>query len=175
MRIFIIFFIFIINFSAFAVSKKDSINQKMELVEKEIMQNAGSWELYMSKCDATFRTQFEKDLARFSWPDYRNYVKGKTNSGKWEVTRCVQSKTEDIRDWYNDIVDYISSEVGQANNFSNESKTKSNNNQSNTKLNTNSSNKTTKEQLRELKELFEEDLISKEDYEERKKKILDEM
>ncbi len=157
-------FLFLSTF-AIAASKKDSLNQDKALIEKETMFNAGTWKLYMEKCDGKAQKRLIRELQRLSWPDFRNYTRGaaKYASG-WSSGSCDGGETQKGRNFYNWVIDELIILTG---------------------------NKTTlipapkesiedvddldnvEEKLKKLKSLFDKNLITEEEYTEKKKEILD--
>ena len=100
-------FLFLSTF-AIAASKKDSLNQDKALIEKETMFNAGTWKLYMEKCDGKAQKRLISELQRLSWPDFRNYTRGaaKYASG-WSSGSCDGGETQKGRNFYNWVIDEL--------------------------------------------------------------------
>ncbi len=160
------------SFSLFAASKKESLNQTEVLIDEETMFNAGSWKLYMEKCDGKMQKKLLKELPRLSWPDYRNYTKGaaKYASG-WSSIPCDKAETKRGKEFYQWIIAEL--------------KILTRSESSNTSSDSWITQKETleevdeiddiEEKLSKLKSLFDKKLITEEDYKEKKKEILDNM
>ena len=158
-------FIFIILSSPiYAISKKESLNQDKPLLESETMFNAGTWDLYMARCDGKFHKNFRNELARLSWPDYKNYARGKAKyDNNYTPGNCSKNDTNDGKSFYNWIINKL------------EIKTK------NLKINTRDNdvktqgeeNETTESKLKKLKNLFDQNLITQDEFDAKRKKILD--
>jgi len=163
--------------SVFAISKKDAAYTGKAIVEKEIMFNAGSWWLLMNQCRGSFSKKWRQDLAKLSWEDYKNFNTGKSKYVEgYQVKQCDQKEAKKIEDWYVDILEYIIYEVNKItgskikNNSNKDKDTKNNQTESQ-----NDESDDIKIKLKKLKNLFEEDLITEEEYNIKRNEILDEM
>ena len=80
------------------------------------------------------------------------------------VTKCDKKQNKEIIEWYNEIITYIESELNISNKINEEQITE-------TKSNKNSKDdKNIKQKLKELKEMFEDELITEEEYDAKRKK-----
>jgi len=160
-------FLFLSTF-AIAASKKDSLNQDKALIEKETMFNAGTWKLYMEKCDGKAQKRLISELQRLSWPDFRNYTRGaaKYASG-WSSGSCDGGETQKGRNFYNWVIDELVLLTG-------DKTTKQTDNKRNVeKIEDVEDLDNVEEKLKKLKSLFDKNLITEEEYTEKKKEILD--
>ena len=172
------FFLFLFLFTTFdldakKVSKKNALYTGDAIVEKETMNNAGSWFLVMQQCSGTFTKKWRKELGLLSWEDYVNFNKGYAKyASDYQVTQCDKTTIPDVKDWYTEILDYIKSELNQ-----NTSLVKSNKDDENTKNKNvnNENNEDIDEKLTKLKSLFDKNLITQEEYDAKRKEILDAM
>ena len=71
LKIFYLLIILLISPSLLAISKSESLNQDTALMDKETMFNAGTWKLYLEKCDGKSVRKLQKELPRLSWPDFK--------------------------------------------------------------------------------------------------------
>tara|TARA_B100000700_G_scaffold310254_1_gene390584 strand:+ start:821 stop:1357 length:537 start_codon:yes stop_codon:yes gene_type:complete len=172
---FLSFFVLIISLTistaAKKVSKKNAEYTGKAIVEKDIMKDAGMWFMFMNECEGTFAKAYKEKLGLLSWEDYKNFNKGNAiyQGGNYTVLQCDKNTSADIREWWNEILAYIKYELNTDNDISESqiTETKSNNE---TK-----SNSKAKERLKELKSLFEDGLITQEEYDVKRQEILDEI
>ena len=153
------------------ISKKNAQYTGKALVEYETMFNAGSWYMIINKCEGAFAKEYKFRLGTLSWEDYKIFNQGhaKYSGGDWQVNKCDKKQNKEIIEWYNEIITYIESELNISNKINEEqiTETKSDKNSKN--------NKNIKQKLKELKEMFEDELITEEEYDAKRKEILDEM
>lgn len=142
------------------ISKKNAQYTDKALVEYETMFNAGSWYMILNKCEGTFAKDFKYRLASLSWEDYKTFNNGhaKYSGGDYLVNRCDKNENKEIIQWYNEIINYIENQLNTSNEII-ETKNK----------------KTIKERLVQLKKLFKENLITQDEYDAKRKEILNEM
>lgn len=154
------------SFNLSAAKKKDSLNQKDPLMENKDMVLLGEWKLYMDKCGKKRHTNFIQDLAKLSWPDFKTYMAaaGKYTSGGFYSGSCDNDDTQALYDSY----DWVISELTYLTGGSNVSNFDDNNIDAEL-----SEIEDVEEKLLKLKELYDGDLISLEEYEEKKSEILD--
>ena len=164
-------FISITASQAKKISKKNAQYTGKAIVEYETMFNAGSWYMIINKCEGTFAKEYKFRLGSLSWEDYKIFNQGhaKYSGGDWQVTKCDKKQNKEIIEWYNEIITYIESELNISNKINEEQITE-------TKSNQNSKDdKNIKQKLKELKEMFEDELITEEEYDAKRKEILDDM
>ena len=167
--------IYLICFSqsleAAKISKKNAEYTGKAIVEHDTMFRAGEWFMIMLQCEGTFSKKYKARLASLSWNDYKTFNAGhsKYASGNYQVSKCDKKQTKGIAEWYDQIIVYIKSELKIVDN-STKSETKES-----TKSKKTDSNSSVKEKLKELKSVFEDGLITQEEYDAKRKKILDEM
>ena len=173
------FFILILSFTisteAKKVSKKNAQYTGKAIVEKDIMKEAGMWFMFMNQCEGTFAKAYKQKLGLLSWEDYKNFNKGnaKYQGGNYTVLKCDRETSADIREWWNEIIDYIQYELNVESDI-NESQITESDSSNKTKSNE-SVNETIREKLSELKSLFEDGLINQDEYDAKRKEILDEI
>ena len=156
------------------INKKDSLNQTEEIVEKEVMFNAGAWYLFMQHCEGTYTKTWRIKLAKLSWPDFKNFGRGGAQyDSDYKVTKCDRKTVDDIKSWYQEIIDYIEFEVtGNKTSSKNKDNSKSTKKEDETK---DKQDDSVEKKLKKLKSLYDQDLITKEEYDAKRKEILDEM
>ena len=94
-RFFSILILFTVIPFILAISKSESLNQTEELIDEETMFNAGTWYLYMEKCDGTTYKNFIKELPRLSWPDFKNFQTGVARYGQnYSSGACSKKDTK---------------------------------------------------------------------------------
>ena len=171
MSFFILTISLTISTEAKKVSKKNAEYTGKAIVEKDIMKDAGMWFMFMNQCEGTFAKEYKKKLGLLSWEDYKNFNKGNAiyQGGNYTVTKCDKNTSADIREWWNEILAYIKHELNIDNDIGESQITETENN------NETKSNSKVKERLKELKSLFEDGLITQEEYDAKRKEILDEM
>ena len=159
------------SLEAAKISKQNAKYTGKALVEYDTMFRAGEWFMIMLQCEGTFAKTYKSRLASLSWNDYKTFNAGhsKYAGGNYQVSKCDKKQTQGIAEWYDQILVYIKSELKISDN-SNKSKKKET-----TKTKTTNSNSSVKEKLKELKSLFEDGLITQEEYDAKKKEILDDM
>ena len=161
---------FSLSVEAKKISKKNSQYTGKEIVEYETMTNAGSWYLIMNHCEGTFTKKFRQDLGLLSWEDFKNFNTGYAPyADGWQVTKCDKKKMKDVKEWYSEILDYIRSELSLENKIDDSQITETNN------TTKNSSSDEIEKKLIKLKKMFEDKLITEEEYDKKRKEILDEM
>ena len=159
------------SIEAAKISKQNAKYTGKALVEHDTMFRAGEWFMVMLQCEGAFAKKYKSRLASLSWNDYKTFNAGhsKYAGNNYQVTKCDKKQTKEIADWYDQIIVYIKSELKISDN-SNKSEKKET-----TKTKTTNSNSSVKEKLKELKSLFEDELISQEEYDAKRKEILDDM
>ena len=159
------------SIEAAKISKQNAKYTGKALVEYDTMFRAGEWFMIMLQCEGAFAKKYKPRLASLSWNDYKTFNAGhnKYASGNYQVTKCDKKQTKEIAEWYDQIIVYIKSELKISDN-SNKSEKKET-----TKTKTTNSNSSIKEKLKELKSLFEDGLITQEEYDAKRKEILDDM
>ena len=167
-----LFFIFYSNFSI-AISKKESLNKEKSLIEKQTMLNAGTWDLYMKVCSGKKRKEFRNQIAKLSWPDYKNYNSGGTKYDQNYTVSCSKKDTKDGADFYDWIISTLKNKL--KNKISNNSSRNNNDNKNTNSENFESGNPDIESKLKKLKSLFDKELITREEYDTKRKEILDKM
>ena len=174
----IIIFISLFSISLSAkISKKTALWQGEAIVEEQTMLNAGSWWLEMNYCEGTFSKKWRQELAKLSWEDFRNFNQGGAQYDQgYFVTKCDQ-EYEEIKKWYIEIIDYIKSQLRQKGLSTSSNSTSSSNNSTSSSSISNSNQDQTdyEEELKKLKSLFDKDLITQDEYDAKRKEILDAM
>jgi len=164
----ILFFSFIPFTYAGKISKKNSMYTGFAILDKEEMFLAGEWYLVMKHCNNKFTQPWLEKLASISWEDYRNFKKGYGKySQNYKVTSCNKQTGKEVAEWYESITDYLAQEVKLKTGYS---ESDSNNSVSEVDESDN-----IEEQLKKLKSLYEEDLITQDEYDEKRQAILDKM
>ena len=124
----------------------------------------------MNHCEGTFTKKFRQDLGLLSWEDFKNFNTGYAPyADGWKVTKCDQKKMKEIKKWYSEILDYIRSELSLENTIDDSQITET------SKSSKNSSNNEIENKLIKLKKMFEDKLITEEEYDKKRKEILNEM
>ena len=161
--ILVIIFLLSIN-SVFAISKKDSLNQNKALLDSQTMFDAGTWNLYMEKCAGKAHKNFLDDLAKLSWPDFINYKKGmaKYASG-YQTAACGKKDTNNGQGFYNWIISELE----------NKTRDLDNNDENKNYITTKDKNEDLETKLKKLKNLFKKELITKEEYDEKRAELLE--
>ena len=151
-----------------AAKKKDAQYTGKAIVEKADMELAGSWFEVLNKCEGTFAKKYKSRLGKLSWEDYRNFNKGhsKYAGNNWVVTACDNNQNAEVIAWYNSIIEYIESELNIG--FQEETTETTQDNQT-------QDNDSVTEKLKKLKSMFDEELITQEEYDAKRKEILDDM
>ena len=170
----IIIFISLFSISLNAkISKKNALWQGKAIVEEQTMLNAGSWWLGMYQCEGTFSKKWRQELAKLSWEDFKNFNRGGREYDQgYYVEACDKNENAKIKKWYNEITDYIRSEIRRKG----ISTSSSNNSKSSSSSSNASQDKTDyEEKLKKLKSLFDQNLISQDEYDAKRKEILDAM
>ena len=164
--ILVIFLTFSFNLNA--AKKKDSLNQEDPLMKTDDMVIAGEWKLYMDKCGKSRHKQFLKDLAKLSWPDYKTYMAAaaKYTSGGFYSGSCDNKDTNALYDYYDWIISELTYLTG-SDDYYDESEETSNIDSELGDIDD------VEQKLLKLKELYDSDLISLEEYEDKKTEILD--
>ena len=169
-KIFILLIFLISTDLAYAVSKKDSINQNKALLDEQTMFDAGTWTLYMEKCAGKTLKKFMDDLARLSWPDFINYKKGMARyASGYQTAGCGNKDTENGKGFYNWIIAQLENKTRHLNNNEIENNIK----ETESKISEIDENEDIETKLEKLKTLYEKKLISKEEYDEKKSELLD--
>lgn len=129
---------------------------------------AGEWKLYMDKCGLGRHKQFLKDLAKLSWPDYKTYMAAaaKYTSGGFYSGNCDDKDTNALYDYYDWIISELTYLTG-SDDYYDESEETSNIDSELGDIDD------VEQKLLKLKELYDSDLISLEEYEDKKAEILD--
>jgi len=149
------------------ISKQTALWQGEAIVEEKTMLNAGSWWLTMNYCEGTFSKNWRQELAKLSWEDFKNFNRGGREYDQgYYVEACDKNENAKIKNWYNEITNYIRSEIKRKG----ISTSSSNNSQSSS-----SSSTDYEENLKKLKSLFDQNLISQDEYDAKRKEILDAM
>ena len=170
----IIIFISLFSISLSAkISKKTALWQGEAIVEEQTMLDAGSWWLGMYHCEGTFSNKWRQELAKLSWEDFKNFNRGGRQYDQgYYVESCDKNKNAEIIKWYNEITDYIRSEIRRKG----ISTSSSNNSKSSSSSSNASQDKTDyEEKLQKLKSLFDQNLITQDEYDKKRKEILDAM
>ena len=165
-RVFLILFL-LSPTTAYAAKKKDSLNQDVELMNSQDIAALGEWKLYMDKCGGKEHTNFIKELARLSWPDFKNYMAsaGQFTSGGWTTGGCKQEDTKMLLDYYDWIISELTYLTG--------SSSDDNENYSDDIIGDVDDIDGVEAKLVKLKDLYDKDLITLDEYEEKRKEILD--
>ena len=162
----IIFLFAIILFSnpILAIKKKDSLNQGKALLDSKDIFNAGTWDLYIEKCAAKFHKQFRKDLAALSWADFINYSKGKAKyDNNYSAGNCSKKDTDNLVDWFNWIINELEKQTTSSRN----------NTRTTEQIEPVEEEDTLESKLIKLKSLFDKNLITEDEYAEKRQSILD--
>lgn len=148
-----------------AISKSESLNQTEELIDEETMFNAGTWYLYMEKCDGKTYKKFIKELPRLSWPDFKNFQTGAARYGQnYTSGACSKKDTKKGADFYNWVLDeltYLTNDVQTSKRSDDDN------------LDNLDDTDDVEEKLIRLKSLFDKDIITEDEYTEKRKEILD--
>ncbi len=164
-RLLFIFIFIFVSPSLLAATKKDSLNQTTALMDKETMYNAGTWKLYMEKCDGSTFKKFMQKLPKLSWPDFKNFNSGALRYAQNYVAgACDNKETIKGANFYNWVIEELEYLVNY-----NES---SNSTQADTFDEINELDNV-EEKLKKLQSLFDKGLISEDEYAEKRKEILD--
>ena len=165
----------ILSFSVKAqkVSKKNAKYTGEAIVEYETMFNAGTWFAIINKCEGTFAKKYKRRLALLSWEDFKNFNTGNAQyaGNNWQVTKCDPKETAEVIKWYDEIIAYIENQLNiDVDKYIKEDQSTKTKNDKNKQK-----NDSVKEKLKELKSMFEDELITQEEYDAKRKEILDEM
>ncbi len=166
LKIFYLLIILLISPSLLAISKSESLNQDTALMDKETMFNAGTWKLYLEKCDGKSVRKLQKELPRLSWPDFKNYMTGVNRYANNYVSgACDPKETKRGADFFNWIISELTYLV--------DDEQTSENSNDNVLDELDNSDDDAEEKLIKLQSLFDKDLITEEEYAEKRKEILD--
>ena len=162
------------SFLSAKISKKESLNQEKPLIEEQTMLDAGTWDLRMQSCHGKYRKNFIEKLAKLSWPDYKNYMKGgaKYDQG-WTVT-CNKKSEAQVKEFFDWIINTLESELKFKKTSTSNDSNKKNNKKKNEESENNNEN-TIEAKLKKLKSLFDQELITKQEYDKKRQEILDTM
>lgn len=168
---FIILLISFISFTAESkVSKKSAQYTGKALIEKQIMIDAGGWYLVLNQCEGTYAKKFKERLGVLSWEDYKNFNQGQAKyASGYNVTKCNKQQNTEVIEWLDGLIDYIKNELRSditsiENNKKTEEVKKTNDNDEDIEL-----------KLSKLKSLFDKKLITQDEYDAKRKEILDAM
>ena len=160
LSIFILIFLSSNTTLAKKISRDNAQYTGKALVDVQTMTNAGEWYFVMIQCESKFSQNFRDELGSLSWEDYRNWLTGYSKYSSGYRTPTCDDDYDDIKAWYSDIIRYIKQELNYKDSDLNQNKSDKQNND-------------TKEQLKKLKDLYDEGLITLEEYEAKKKEIID--
>ena len=165
-RVFLILFL-LSPITVYAAKKKDSLNQDVELINSEDLYLLGEWKLYMDKCGGKEHTNFIDELARLSWPDFKTYMAAAAQwtSGGWTTGGCKKEDTQAVLDYYDWVISELTYLTG--------SSSDDNESYSNDALDDVDDIDDVEAKLAKLKDLYDKDLITSDEYEEKRKEILD--
>ena len=162
-----------------AISKKESIYQDGQPLN-DWSESAGWNSGWLASCTggngSTIQKKIRKKVANLSWPDFKKFNKGKSSweQGNYRAAQCSQSEFDEAKNGLYEYVDYleylVNLEIGNNTNTQNNA----NNKNTNIELNFNESDDD-EIKLRKLKKFFEENLITEDEYNEKRKAILDNM
>ena len=163
----ILLLIFLVPVSVFAANKKDSLNQIDPLMKEDDIKLAGEWKIYMDKCGKKQHLEFLENLAKLSWPDYKIYMAAaaKYTSGGWSAGPCNNKDTKAVWDYYDWIISELTYLTGSDNNTYSENDTGID-----SELNDIDQ---VEDKLIKLKQLYDDGLITLQEYEDKKSEILD--
>ena len=161
-----------------AISKKESIYQDGKPLD-DWSESAGWNSGWLASCTggngATIQKEIRKKVANLSWPDYKKFNKGKSNweQGNYLSAKCSQSEFEEAKNGLYEYVDYleylVNLEIGNTN-----TQNTDDNNTTNIELDFNDSDDD-EIKLRKLKKFFEQNLITEDEYNKKRKEIIDNM
>jgi len=169
----LILLIFFISLSAESkILKKNAQYTGKALIEKQTMLDAGSWFLILKQCKGTYAKKLRQRIGELSWEDFKNFNQGhaKYASG-YKVTKCNQEQNVKVIEWLDGLIDYIKNELGSGTT----SKENNKNKKTEKVKKTNDKDQDTELKLSKLKSLFDKKLITKDEYDAKRKEILDEM
>lgn len=174
--IFLLFsFLFSSTNNTYAISKKESLYQNGKPLHDWSV-SAGNWVAWMKSCQGNggFAKTIREEVAKLSWPDYKKLSTGVNSfEDRFIAGRCVDSEVQKGKSYLNSYVGELS--------FLVQAKTGITRSQShNTQINDNQITETNvndsiEVKLAKLKYLYDEKLITKKEYDEKRKEILDEM
>ena len=162
-----IYILTIYSSQSIAVSKRESLNKGSPLIEEETMFNAGTWHLYMEKCQGVFYKEFRNSLAKLSWPDLENYSKGLARYGQnYTPGNCSKSESNKGVDFFSWIIRQLENKTGNLQVEKKLTKTPKKEDEAEQSIET---------RLVKLKSLFTKKLITQEEYDAKRKDILNDM
>ena len=184
-KIFLVIIFIVINSNlAFAISKKDAFYQKGDALH-QYSHNYGEWVAWLSTCNGKGNSKFANDIrlkvGKLSWPDFKilnsamtawtqRYVAGKCK--KSEITRAkgnLNTYIDELSIVVKNITNKTLANTSQNNDNEENKQTQKSNNQKN------ESEDSFEQKLEKLKSSYEKKLITKEEYDTQRKKILDEL
>mgnify|MGYP002832847219 CR=1 FL=1 len=159
-----------------------SLLAETKYTDKKILMNKktsiiiGSNLSWVASCGETkFRSKKVKEIKSLSKYDYKNIMKGiasGTGTGNKVAVGCSSSRISQSKGWINDYVSRLTRLVNIATNGN----IKESKNKELKKNNNNTNNDNSIElRLKKLKSLFDNDLITQDEYDAKKKEILDAM
>ena len=180
----IIIFVILNSNGSFAISKKDAFYQKGNALHPHTY-NIGSWVGWLSTCSGKGNSKFAQEIrnkvGKLSWPDYKNLNNAFASwTQQYVAGKCVKSEVTKAKGILNTYIDELNNLV----------KTKTNKSLANTSQNNDSKEKkeiqksnkqdnviedSFEQKLEKLKSSYEKKLITKEEYETQRQKILDEL
>lgn len=178
-HIIFIFLLFSFLFSSFsytyAISKKEALYQNGKPLH-DWSASAGEWVAWMKSCQGNggFAKNIREEVAKLSWPDYKKLTTGVNRfEDRFIAGKCVDSEVQKGKSYLNSYVADLSFLVQEKTGITNSQSrdTQINDNQ----ITETNDNISIEAKLAKLKYLYDEKLITKKEYDEKRKEILDEM
>tara|TARA_Y100001970_G_scaffold287446_1_gene412126 strand:- start:6234 stop:6782 length:549 start_codon:yes stop_codon:yes gene_type:complete len=182
MKNFFAIIVFLFSSSLFAEAKYTS---KEILMDKQWSIIVGKNLSWLSSCgERGFKKNMLAEIKSLSKYDYKNIRKGisrGTGTGNKVAIGCSSSNINETKGWIDDYVYELSRLVnfntgGQITETQGNNSKKKNTDESNNNINNNiSNNNSIESKLKKLKSLFDQKLITQEEYDKKRKEILNEM
>ena len=171
----ILMIVFYSNFS-FSLSKKDALYECCEPLHWW-SKDAGGWSGWMKSCkgkdNKKFAKEIKNEIGKLSWPDFKEFNSGYSKfASRYVAAKCIASEVERGKGYLNryvsELTDLVVQETGQSKKIiRNENETK--------KEEKVEKNESIEKKLIDLKSLFEKKLITQDEYDLKRKEILDSM
>jgi len=163
-----------VNYS-YATSKKEALYQNGKPLHDWSL-SAGEWVAWMKSCQGNggFAKTIRDEVAKLSWPDYKKLSTGVNKfEDRFIAGRCVDSEVQKGKSYLHSYVGELSFLVQEKTGITNSRSrdTQINDNQ----ITETKNNDSIETKLSKLKYLYNEKLITKKEYDEKRKEILDEM
>lgn len=180
----VIIFVILNSNATFAISKKDAFYQKGNSLHPHSY-NIGTWVGWLSTCNGKGNSKFANDIrkkvGKLSWPDFKNLSNSMTAwTQKYVAGKCQKSEVTKAKGILNTYIDELNKLVKTKTNKSLANASQKNDSEEEKEIKKSNKKESVSEdsfeqKLEKLKSSYEKKLITKEEYETQRQKILDEL